>query len=232
MPVEAKEFGAFVQSCRKELGLSQSELANQLHVTAKAISRWERGVGFPDIKLLEPLADALGITLIELMQSKRMEQSLPAETAVSVISDSVASIREQDRHTRKQQRDLVLGTLAIGGGASFLWCLGRYYPFDPRWIGSLLRLIALTGGVLGWRAFYSILTGSYLKTESNSPWNNWKPWAACCISLLGLVNCIWLKYFFPRGSTGYSCFVLTGMAALLPGAYWLHKLLIRTEEES
>lgn len=230
--MEAKEFGAFVQSCRKELGLSQSELAEQLHVTAKAISRWERGVGFPDIKLLEPLADALGITLIELMQSKRMEQSLPPETAVSVISDSVVSIREQDMHTRKQQRDLVLGTLAIGGGASFLWCLGRYYPFDPRWIGSLLRLIALTGGVLGWRAFYSILTGSYLKTEPDSPWNSWKPWVACCVSFVGMIFCILVKDFFPKGSAGHSFAVLVGMVLLFPGAYVLNKLLIRTEEET
>lgn len=230
--MDPKEFGTFIQSCRKRLGLSQSELAERLHVTAKAVSRWERGVGFPDIKLLEPLADALGITLIELMQSKRMEQPLPAEAAASVVSDSVVSIREQDKRMRKQQRDLVLGTLVIGGGACFLWCLGSFYGFEPQWIGSLLRLIALTGGVLGWRAFYSILTGTYLKKEKHSAWNSWKPWAACGISFVGLVFCILVKDFFPRDSTGYSFMVLAGMILLFPGIYCLHRLLFGEEEEA
>ena len=69
--MDTQIFGAFVQQRRKELGMNQAQLAEKLHVTAKAVSRWERGVGFPDIKLLQPLADALEITIVELMQSKR-----------------------------------------------------------------------------------------------------------------------------------------------------------------
>ena len=42
--MDAEKFGAFIQSCRKDLGLTQAELAERLHVTDKAISRWERGV--------------------------------------------------------------------------------------------------------------------------------------------------------------------------------------------
>ena len=68
--MDPKEFGAFIQSRRKELGMNQNQLAEKLHVTAKAISRWERGVGFPSIELLQPLADALEITMAELMQSR------------------------------------------------------------------------------------------------------------------------------------------------------------------
>lgn len=78
--MDIQRFGAFIQSRRKELGLTQGELGKKLNVTDKAISRWERCVGFPDINLLEPLADALQLSIQELMQC---EQLKPEETAVA-----------------------------------------------------------------------------------------------------------------------------------------------------
>ena len=65
--MDAKTFGAFLAQVRRAQGLTQAELAEQLHVTDKAVSRWERGVGLPDINTLEPLADALGLSLADLM---------------------------------------------------------------------------------------------------------------------------------------------------------------------
>ena len=65
--MDAKEFGAFLAQVRRERNMTQAELAQQLHVTDKAVSRWERGIGLPDINTLEPLADALGLTLADLM---------------------------------------------------------------------------------------------------------------------------------------------------------------------
>lgn len=65
--MDAKMFGAFLAQVRRAQGLTQAELAEQLHVTDKAVSRWERGVGLPDINTLEPLADALGLSLADLM---------------------------------------------------------------------------------------------------------------------------------------------------------------------
>lgn len=53
--MDAQKFGAFVAQCRKEKKMTQVDLAAKLNVTDKAISRWERGVGFPDINTIEPL---------------------------------------------------------------------------------------------------------------------------------------------------------------------------------
>lgn len=69
--MDAKTFGSFLAEMRRAQGLTQNELAERLHVTDKAVSRWERGLGFPDINTLEPLADALGLTLSQLMHADR-----------------------------------------------------------------------------------------------------------------------------------------------------------------
>ena len=73
--MDIEKFGPYIQSCRKRKQMTQEELAQKLHVTDKAISRWERGVGFPDVKLLEPLAEALDLSVAELLRSERMEQA-------------------------------------------------------------------------------------------------------------------------------------------------------------
>lgn len=70
--MDVKRLGKFIQNRRRELGMTQGELGAKLNVTDKAISRWERGVGFPDINLLEPLAEALQVSIEELMRCERM----------------------------------------------------------------------------------------------------------------------------------------------------------------
>ena len=59
--------GEVIRRLRENRKKTQEELAEQLHVSSKAVSKWETGRGFPDISLLEPLARALGISVIELM---------------------------------------------------------------------------------------------------------------------------------------------------------------------
>ena len=76
--MDAKMFGAFLAQVRRAQGLTQAELAEQLHVTDKAVSRWERGVGLPDINTLEPLADALGLSLADLMHCHDPGQGAPS----------------------------------------------------------------------------------------------------------------------------------------------------------
>ncbi len=62
--------GAVIHRLRESKKLTQEELAERIHVSSKAVSKWETGHGFPDISLLEPLADALGISVIELLSGE------------------------------------------------------------------------------------------------------------------------------------------------------------------
>ncbi len=122
--MEKEQFGKFIAQCRKEQNLTQAELAKKLHVTNKAVSRWENGYGFPDMSLLEPLADALQISIGELMESKRVthgKTSFPTKRfhmllkglAVMIFIIFCAFINDR---TIQQPRDFFMnGTITITG---------------------------------------------------------------------------------------------------------------------
>ena len=66
--MDALKTGELIAKSRKALNLTQSQLAEKLHVSDKAISRWETGRGFPDISIIEDLCDELHITSYELFK--------------------------------------------------------------------------------------------------------------------------------------------------------------------
>lgn len=59
--------GVVIRTLRESKRMTQEELAEKLSVSGKAVSKWETGKGYPDISLLEPLAKALNISVIELL---------------------------------------------------------------------------------------------------------------------------------------------------------------------
>ena len=59
--------GATIKTLREKRGITQTQLADVLGVSGKAISKWETAKGLPDITLIEPLAKALGVSVMELM---------------------------------------------------------------------------------------------------------------------------------------------------------------------
>ena len=64
--------GAMIKRLREGRGLTQQQLAERLMVSDKAVSRWETGRGYPDISLVEPLAGALGVSVIELFAGENV----------------------------------------------------------------------------------------------------------------------------------------------------------------
>lgn len=64
--------GATVKRLREERGLTQAELAEKIGISSKTVSRWETARGLPDISLLQPLARALNISVIELMNGEHI----------------------------------------------------------------------------------------------------------------------------------------------------------------
>ena len=62
--------GAVIRKLRENKNMTQEELAEKVYVSSKAVSKWETGQGFPDVSLIEPLAKALGISVIELLSGE------------------------------------------------------------------------------------------------------------------------------------------------------------------
>lgn len=91
------KFGVFLAQLRKEQGWTQKDLAEQLHVTDKAVSKWERGLGFPDIKLLEPLADLLHVSIAELIRSERIEPNDSSNYVSSEIASAMINLTDYQR---------------------------------------------------------------------------------------------------------------------------------------
>ena len=57
-----RAFGEYIREKRKGLGLSQRDLAEKLFISESAVSKWERGVSYPDITLVSPLCEVLGVS--------------------------------------------------------------------------------------------------------------------------------------------------------------------------
>ena len=67
-----ESIGAFIRKIRKEKGLTQEQLAELLGTSQRSVSRWENGKTMPDLSLYEPLCEALGIQVSELLYAKKM----------------------------------------------------------------------------------------------------------------------------------------------------------------
>ena len=137
--MEKAVFGQFVAENRRALGLTQKDLAERLHVTDKAVSKWERGLSFPDVTLLEPLAAVFGLGVTELVSCRRAEPSpapaewadqefspqeeKPEELAVqTLLHISGESLRAERKRKRRLTAALALLLLAAVAAVVLLLC--------------------------------------------------------------------------------------------------------------
>lgn len=101
-----QQFGNFIAENRKAAGLTQKGLAAQVHVTDKAVSKWERALSYPDVTLLEPLAEALGLGVEELMACRRMKVSEEKKEEVENMREEqpVRNLMELSRENMRSER--------------------------------------------------------------------------------------------------------------------------------
>lgn len=104
--MDNKKTGAFIAQCRKELNLSQKQLAEKLSVTDKAVSKWETGNGAPDIALLAPLANTLGVTVVELLDGARVENDDNEEQTQKVVIEAL-------QEAQKERVKIVISVLLV-----------------------------------------------------------------------------------------------------------------------
>ena len=148
--MDAQKTGGLIAQARKEKGLTQRELSQALHVSAQAVSKWERGLNFPDLTLLEPLGDCLGLTVSELLSGARGEE--PKE---ELLRDSLRLVLSQAGRKLRRWRRAALACLALLAAAALgcgSWLVWRYTALlpqagtvvDPRELTQRERMIAQT----------------------------------------------------------------------------------------
>ena len=103
--MDQKKIGAFISARRHALGLTQAQLGEQLGVTDKSVSKWERGVCLPDAALYLPLCETLGITPNELFAG---EAIAPEESAQRAEETIVTMAKDGEEKRRRAQRILVV----------------------------------------------------------------------------------------------------------------------------
>ena len=143
--------GKLIKTLRTEKGITQKELAEKIQVSNATVSKWENAHGFPDISLLEPLAEALDISIAELISGER--SLTPPETEETMIIKDIIHLSESEQKRKHAKSSIITGLISLSvlilgcSGIQYLW----YYQNNPLPIpNSLLTLIPLLLGLLAW----------------------------------------------------------------------------------
>lgn len=119
--------GNLIRELRREKGITQKDLADQLHITDRAVSKWERGLCAPDIALLEPLSEILGVTITDIISGTKTADSMDAETERKVSELLSYSEEELNKKTKSYKKTVII--LAVIAGLSLLlWVFNFFSP--------------------------------------------------------------------------------------------------------
>ena len=95
--MDVNETGRRIQQLRKSHGWTQRELAEKLNVTDRAVSKWERGLNFPDMAILEPLARALDSTVVEVLGIEDVPENERVDAVTEVAVKETERIKKETR---------------------------------------------------------------------------------------------------------------------------------------
>ena len=105
--MDQEKIGKFISACRKEKGLTQAALAEQLGITDRAVSKWETGKSLPDSSIMIDLCEILSINVNDLLKGERVM----TDNLNKVSEELILSLKEQ-----AEQKDKQLLSLEIGFG--------------------------------------------------------------------------------------------------------------------
>ena len=154
--MDAKVLGEKIASLRKAQGLTQKQLAEVLHITDGAVSKWERGINYPDLSMLETIAAALKSDMITLLS---LEESSKEQVARVIAEQSAAEKQELIRQLRFRSIYKIVIEILIA--AAFI-IASRIFA-DHGIYGASQRL------TLGMSGFVGVLIGSDLFAIRNLP---------------------------------------------------------------
>lgn len=115
-----EQLGAFIAKNRRNQNMTQRDLAERLHITDKAVSKWERGLSYPDVTLLEPLAEVFGLGVEELVACRRAEEKQREEQSVKNILE-ISRENRQSEQRKMMVRAALSGLVMVGLALLVVW---------------------------------------------------------------------------------------------------------------
>src|SRR5512139_1901083 len=88
--IDPRKTGAYIAKLRREKDWTQLELADKLHVTHQAVSRWETGDSFPDVGTLAHIAQLFGVRVDDLLNGEHVSGSLARRVTTGAVLDAIA----------------------------------------------------------------------------------------------------------------------------------------------
>ena len=163
--------GKLIAARRKEKEMTQKDLAISLFVSDKAVSKWERGLSMPDVTLLLPLADILGLSVTELLEGRKIEWSneQDSQKADEIVEKAVnigAAKTDEDSERKRLVRIVfALTTLCAVLEMIGMVILGLYKGGTSVWMGAIcvsnFELLSLLLGVYVFFFMKEVLPAKY-----------------------------------------------------------------------
>lgn len=150
--------GAFIAELRKEKGFTQKELAERLLISDKTVSKWETGKGLPEVSLMLPLCDILGISVNELLTGERLSDSEYKRKAEENIVDLV---KEREENKRKIIIAVVVCAMTLVSSVTIIMISGYLTMETPLRIAVIIIGLAIMAAGLGVTASLEMQAGTF-----------------------------------------------------------------------
>lgn len=168
--MDKEQFGRFIAEERKKQSMTQGQLAEKVHVSTAAVSKWERCLCLPDLTKLEDIAEVLDLSLIELMQCKRNADdalSYKADAVQEVLHSTVRMSENELKRNKKKTLYLKAGFCIVVAIAILL----SYFLYSrPMTLSQLYPMIEIEecSGIKGYYAIGSQVEDTEFSFDKNS----------------------------------------------------------------
>ncbi len=170
--IDKQSFAAFLTQLRKEKGFTQKDLAEQVYVSDKAVSKWERGLSLPDVSLLIPLAQALGVSVTELLQGQRVTENADMDPqSVEELVKKAINLSDSGNSGEAAGKRLLVFLCAIAASAveSVLgWWICHLTGVQVLWAMLVLGLLGALFGIYIWGFMPETLPSYYDENRISS----------------------------------------------------------------
>lgn len=139
--MDLQKMGKLIAELRREKGMTQKELAAQLNITDKAVSKWERGLSGPDISLLTPLADILEIRVSELLNGEK--KISVGEEIEENLNNAITYTEKIVSQKNNKFRSICAGLFSMSLFVAFIVCVICDYSISQQLSWSLYPISSM-----------------------------------------------------------------------------------------